>query len=521
MRRYCKLIISTITIALIFTLCLSPASYALSSQQFGAWIASALTAINIVSQSTIAQTIQGAQELHEFLSYPFKIEDTQVIHTPYTYDMEDIEEYLQRSTISFSGEEVVIDGKHYTDVWLSHEAAEKFRVNAYDIKTAFDIANNSNGTYVRGVGSIDDTPVYEIDDTEGIARTQVFELPWREEIYKIGPYRIETYFSGEQTTRLSWHFKYRNDTYQSGNNNTINYWPLYIYVEYLKDYNAVQIRWKWRTGTSYNWIGRKGNYNGFVNEPFDFDWVSGVIPAEGIFGQEEGLHLYIPNDATEWTDAPSTQTIINNYNTYIENNPDILPDVDLDLDTPGLLDKIGDILDIIGPIIDLLKPQFGPQSQEPTPPIPPEPGDTISETPWDSLRDLLQRILNKLDDILGIRNLISNFNSAFDSATSSILNQLNNIFQSIGQLPEFFESHVINTIKDALSGIKNFFLPIFALLKASLGIWHYVIEWFTAISTPFQFYLNVISSGYPLITVPIYAAIAGVICIAVYRRFGR
>lgn len=151
MKRYCKLIISTITIALIFTLCLSPASYALSRQQFAAWVGAALQAINITVSSIGIPIAQQEAQFIDYFNNPIKIVENQILDVPYTTGIDAIDEYMNRSVIKIDKDKVTIDGVDYTDIWLSTDAAEKFRVNAFDIENAFDIASQSEGKFVSDI----------------------------------------------------------------------------------------------------------------------------------------------------------------------------------------------------------------------------------------------------------------------------------------------------------------------------------------------------------------------------------
>lgn len=422
---------------------------------------------------------------------------------PYTYDAEDIEAYMEQSTISFSGEDVIIDGKHYTDVWLSNEAAEKFRVNAYDIIGAWNIASQSNGTYVSGIGDINGVPIFN-DSTNFISQVYLGENGTD---YSVGDYTLNRSVRADGD---NFH-RYTAISYLNGNRigategtATGNVNTAKRAVFQIKGTTVNDLKWN----TNHSIQGDPSTtfspaLTGFHPELFDFDWVSGTIPADEELPSTDGLHLYMPNDPSEWNE-PEVQDIINDYNFYLQENPDIVPDIDLDLDTPGLIDKIDDLINIIAPIINIQQPEFGPKGETPVPPVP---GDTIANTLWSELATILRNIINKIDNVInGLTNI--------EIDLSTLPNLINT-------LPDLFERHVIDTIRRGLTGLKNIFLPILALLRNALGIWHYVVEWFQAISAPFTFYLGLFGSGYPAIMLPIYASIAGIIVIAVYRRFGR
>lgn len=506
-------------LTLVFAMFSSP-SYAISPRQFGAWVASALTALNITYQSTVAPYYNFI----DYISDPFQISQGVLDYVPLQYPSESIDDYLKQSTISFTGDYIEIDGKHYQDIWLSNAAAEKFRVNAFDIKSAFDIASNSNGTYVSGEGYINSVPIYNVN---GLFRTQNYSVPANDGNYTPGLLDVVV----ERNTAFKYSsYRYKpflETAYRGGYYNNWDKWPWITYQAYNPNTKNVGMYARWNTDSGFTDLGSFSVPDSYVNlEPFDFDWVSGTIPADQQLAPTDGMHLYVPVDPSEWSDSPETQTIINNYNTYINNNPDITPDVDLNLNTDGLLNKIGDLLDILGPIIDLLKPQFGPQNQKPTPPVPT--GNTISETPWESLVEWLNRILNKLDDILGIRDILNNFKSAFDSAISSVLNWLsqiisilNSILDAISDLVDTIVHGNVDWFSDIVDAIKKPFLKWLDIFKAGVSIWHYVVEWLQNVSAPFSFFWNVLSSSYSIYLSPFYAVAAASIVIAIYRRFGR
>ena len=504
-------------LTLVFAMC-SPGSYAISPRQFGAWVASALTALNITYQSTF---IPAASFL-DYIADPFQITNNIVEHVTLTNPRDNIEQYLKQSTISFTGDYIEIDGKHYQDVWLSNNAAEKFRVNAFDIKSAFDIASNSNGTYVSGAGNFDGIPIFSTDN--GLVSQQYYISSLG--TFKTGPF---TYSAIPSTSNTDMYLiSVVNGTETRHGNQFFPNIQEYKVSQAGGNTISRRMKTKWSSSSSGSWSDWRSfsipNVE-YDSTPFDFDWVSGLVPADQVLSPDEGLHIYVPANPSEWSDNPDVQTIINNYNTYLQNNPDISPDVDLDLNTEGLLDKIGDLLDILGPIINLMKPSFGPQGQQPTPPIP---GDTIANTPWADLVNWLQRILNKLDDILSIRDILSNFKTAFDTAISTIENifssiksVLDSILDAIQNIADSIVNGNADWFSDIVDAIKKPFLPWLNIFKTGVNIWHYVVEWLQSIHEPFVFFFGILNSLGTTFVLPFYAVAAACIVIAIYRRFGR
>lgn len=495
MKRYCKLIISTITIALIFTLVLSPCSFALSKPQFGAWVASALTALNIVTSSIVAPYYNFVDD---YLCDPFSInEQTHAWdYLPYTY--EDTDYFYDRSVLKIDKDVVTIDGVDYTDVWLSTDAAEKFRTNAFDLVTAFDIASQSEGTFVSGDGYFDGIPVFSYGDYR---QTQNYALA-------PGPNLVGT---------ATWNCIDRGTlpvTYQTRLQG-------YGYDAIMKATGGLPVvAWRSSLGSRYFTPVIDGNWNTtprisglYTEEPFEFDWVSGTIPADQPL-EEEGLRIRVPTS---------------NINQWYQDYPETGPNVTINMGDPELENKIDDLIDLIIPLIPVLDIDFvdyvSPEPQpepipepEPYPDPDPQPGTVIPDLDWTDLFQTIKNIFNKISEHVSISTAIKNILDKIKWFLDDFFGDLGDI---LNNLPDIFERHVIDTIRRGLTGLKNIFLPILALLRNALGIWHYVVEWFQAISAPFTFYLSVLGQGYPLITIPIYASIAGVIVIAVYRRFGR
>ena len=98
-------------------------------QRFNAWVAAAITAANI----TIGSTVAPVQSLLDSLSYGAGMPWTPT----YTYQGATWDDdILNRSTIYINPSGVTIDGITYSDIIISSDATEKFRVNAFDLESA-------------------------------------------------------------------------------------------------------------------------------------------------------------------------------------------------------------------------------------------------------------------------------------------------------------------------------------------------------------------------------------------------
>lgn len=522
MTRVKKIFALTIALALVFALC-SPSTYAISPRQFGAWIASALTAINITWNSTVAPAINFI----DYLDSPFQITDNSMNYVPYTHEKDD--DILSRSTLSINGNKVTIDGIEYTDIWLSHDASEKFRVNAFDIENAWDIASQSEGTFVSGAGFAEGEPIYQLgNNLESVKYT----VPGTIGHYSVMAGLDAQVYSGAYGN-LYTSLGGKSD-FSSGN----MAYPQKVWFR-CQPNGIINIYGSNSAG------GQIRNYvyktSGYIAQPFDFDWVASDIPAE-ILPDNEGLHMLVPSNPEQWTDYPATQTTINNINNFFQVNPEFSPDTDIDLSTPGIIDKLDDLFDIISNIIQLTKPHFGtkddqpepePQPPEPEPapypdpePVPypdpdPEPGTSLPDIDWTELFKTIKNIFQSIVDGNVIKQVIANINTDIRNIMDNIRWQIEQIREQIGDIADKIIHGNKDWFKDIVDAIKLPFLPWINAFKTGVGIWHYVVEWVTYISAPFSYFFNVASTISYNLVLPIYALIAGSIVIAIYRRFGR
>ena len=122
-----KLLISfSLCVVLLFTIGITPC-YADSAGLIRAksWIASAITACNIFLQPLNYAGSYAVQNAVDPLNLVSTIQEQD-----YAY-------YMDKSTIKIYPNSVNIDGINYTDVWLSYDAANKFRTEALDFATAY------------------------------------------------------------------------------------------------------------------------------------------------------------------------------------------------------------------------------------------------------------------------------------------------------------------------------------------------------------------------------------------------
>lgn len=506
-----------LTLALCFAL-VSPSSYAMGRDAFKAWMLSALTAANITVQSTLPVVAP----VSDFIVDPFNIVENVMDRVEYTYPFinyntpsEDLETYLERSSIIVRGDTITIDGIDYTDIWVDNDAAHTLRTNVLDLQTAWEIASNSSGNFVSGTGSYYGIPLFGSGDSYC---SQFYSLDGYGS-FKLGDITLTLSRTGSGSDRwYTWDyfnaiFNYPDGTSSSGSGRRYLTFPS---GEAPASFGAAVMRtgasaslsvdsWHGDYPSGYFFSPASSSLKSFSSEPFDFSWVSQEIPAE-VLPEEDGMHLLVPNNPSQWSDT-GTQQIINNFN----NNLTLSPDVSISMGDPGIMDILDTILTGIGDILILTKPSYGPYDASPVPPVDP---DTIANTPWTQLADRLDRIIQHQIEQGTIIGSIA-------TTISTIPQTLSDIADSIGDLTQKFEDASRKWFDDVVDSIKTPFLPWFNIFKSGVNIWHYVVAWLGNISAPFTFFFGVLNSANSALVSPILACVAGTIVIAIYRRFGR
>lgn len=439
-----------------------------AGRRLGSWILATLTAANITLTSTVAAS-QGA-DLINFLADPLDV--------TYSYS----EMWDDKPTIQIWDDYTTIDGVTYTDVWLSNEAASKFKTDGMDFATAYSIASNTNGTFADGVGYIWDLPVFEVN---GRPRTQNIAVPNSVGTYTFGTGSVLVANNGSQYS----YSLYNPSGSYLGSVNQLKSLPFngIIGSPSGSAYQAIPVNSNFNWPTSYTqWAG----VTGFVSNPFDFDWVAGSIDSTPL-QPDEGLMLRMPsNTVTDLKD-------------FLTDNPEFGQpggvEIDVNLD-PDIMTKLDDLIDIIAPIIPIINNigdvNFTVNHTEPTPPIPDTP--IVDAT--------VPQVVNP------IINEITNYGDQITEQIPQIIETIPNITE----ICENIDTAPYHDLDTGLDHLPSFFLPFITDLRSALGIWHYVTEWLAQISTTFAFVTGCLV-GTSIMT-PIYAAIAGFMCIKIYRR---
>ena len=528
LKRSYKLIISVFLVATLLCsvgTCFASAELPVRSamQRFNAWVAAAITAANI----TIGSTVAPVQSVLDTLNY-----GSGMPWTPsYTFQGATWDnDILNRSTIVVNPAAITIDGVVYSDIIISADATEKFRVNAFDLETGWNIASNSNGVYGRGVGLFADIPIFNID---GVYRSQYYSVPLGSS--SIGDISAYTTKSSPTSLNSSLYFDYSGTSSRFGTSAISD--SSFPVVGYFRvDSNT-------RRGYFTNGLRNSGTFLAYEDQPFDFDWVSGTVPAEQLPDGSQ-LHFLVPSEHSDSTHTDTNYSIPELVNTYprynspsgytFEFDPSLNPDFDVDIDASDALGNIisailaaylAGLIDtpstVIEYTVDEPEPQPGVIDPLPDPkPVPEDPvaGTTIADTDWTKLDELLRWIQSTIDSI---RHITESLQTMLDS----LFDQLQNIIETLQSLPqqilEDIESGPSKVFRKALDILKSLFLPLLLPIKVMMGLWHYVVEWLASVNAPFVWIFGVMSGASANMVLPIYAALAGSICIAIYKALGR
>lgn len=436
------------------------------SQQFGAWVAAAITALSIQLQALSAPAI----DMVNFISDP--------INLVYTNSEQGLESYLNQSTISITPNGTIIDDEVYDDVWLSHDAAEIFRTNAFDFSTAYSIASNTNGTFASGVGFSQGATLFNVN---GVRQSQLVLFPCEAGTYTLfGDLTVTVSnindVGGYKVARLT--LSNGNTWYGRIYDNTCG--AIFRDSNPLSEYATLNVG----NGTPGSTIVSPGFSEAFpfISQPFDFDYVSGTIPAEQEFDEDDGLLIHIPHHSGT-----------SHLSEFIDENPEFAEPGGIEIDPtidPDIHTKLGDLINIIAPLIPVINAEYAPAPVAPVP----VPDDTIADTLFSELSTILNNIIQT----------IASIPTAISALGDRIL--------------EDIELGPIRVYQKVLDLFRTIFAPVINLITAGIGIWSYVVSWLSAISLPFNFVLSIVPSG---IMIPIYASIAGWLVIAIFRRFGR
>ncbi len=451
-------------------------------------------------------------------------------------------EYIDQSTIVVRPDVAVIDGVPYSEVWIGPDAANSLRLTGLDFASAYNIISNQSQaiTYADGLGYVSGIPVYEVN---GYLKSQPFVTDNSAGSYSLGDFTLTKtdegaryYFTGRfylPDGTMNWQGNISKEmslTSQIGSNAL----------------PATQIRFdnSYPNGATIASFGIPLSY--FEPESFSFDYVSGDIYVEP--DPEDGLLLTVPSSYDDGQSGSvfnyDIHDLINIYpqvdDTYGHDlvfdpslNPDFQVDIDMgnalgDIITAVILAKLADLLGDNSEIVYAPMPEKddpGPQPgvidplPDPDPaPDDPVPGTTIANTDWTKLDEILRWIQSTIDSI---RHLTESLQTMLDSIFDAIQSIAESIRELADKILEDIELGPAKLFDKAIDILKTLFLPLLLPIRAMMNLWHYVVEWIQSVSSPFTWIFGIMSGTSGNMVLPIYALLAGGICISIYKALGR
>lgn len=463
-----------------------------------------LEPVNIITSDPLAQAID-----------PFNIVE-QVSDTTWL-------EYLDQSVIVVQPDVVTIDGVPYSDIWLGPDAAQNLRLAGLDFVSAYNILNNQDNpiSYASGDGFLANTPFYSVN---GVIRTQNFLVNDTLGLHDMGVYQVRVDSQTQSVTRFvnKW---YNTQTYSSTQSLPNSNFPITYYFD--KSGNTINM-YRQLNGQSMGFAGYI-NASDYISSPFSFNYTSGVIDVP--ISPDDGLLIRVPSSYTN----PDPDITTYNYDIHdlvniypsvtqpggheINIDPSINPDFETDVD---LGNGVGDLIRTILNILDLLDNfdiDFAPEPDAPQP-VPVDPDPAVPDVP------VGEQDGSWLDQLLRwIKNGIDTISQSIIDAKDYVVNELQDLNHQLSSLPqqilEDIETGPAKVFRKALDILKSIFLPLLLPIKAMMNLWHYVVEWLVSVTTPFAWIFGVMSATSYNMVLPIYAALAGGICIAIYKALGR
>lgn len=450
--------------------------------------------------------------------------------------------------IKVNDDSVFIDGVEYQSIFLDSSMAQELHTQIFDFATQKAISSNSSGILASGVGYADGIPLYSVN---GEITSQEYSVTYPNS-YQFGGITlsgtlrsgtiIDLYISDSRGTHKT------NSTTKAtldGRNN-------FFSVRGLAMSSLTAGSRYYDGGTVRNSVYINVSQQVVVNSPFNYSYVSQTIDADPL-PQDYGFQVFVPVNAVSYAGITP--------GTYV---------IDGGSGTDTVIQLI-ELLDQLYGQQAILNPEF---AQEVVPPAP-IPDYTLGELPYEDFIDTFgQSVYSKLDtinqsvDTLGgiIEGQGEDIITAVDTAGQSVLDGLSDVegaIDTVGQsvvdgltdvegaietgtaevvesvdavaeavdalegtleaVHESILSHPLDLFSAFLDRLTN--IPVlrdfFDNIKRHVGIWHYVVEWLQCIGTFLSFFIGLFADVAYCMVVPIYACVAGSICLALYKRFGR
>lgn len=467
----------------------------------------------------------------------------------------DIPIELQGSGIQYVPNSETIDGINYDLFLFSPEYAQFLREEGLGWITNNDIDPNSSGVISSGLGYCNGVPIFLIDNNR-VSQIFTFNYPSNvDDIYEltIGNYLL--HFKRSRFTGSYYWRQVRVDDQVGFTNCGAATLDVVESALQLKLYSGV---YYWHALTQDGvWSRVDTPSYPFDDSPFSYDYVAGVIDTSEHDG--DSLKVLVPHGYVD-PNIPEGNYIIDGGS-----GSDIIT-----LLNQALVDAKAQLEELLAELIEVVPP-----TPPPTPT--PLPTDALGSVPYPTWMDTFgQRVkdgIQSINDTVGLfKESVEDF---FDTVGQGIQDSLDDMFDLVGlfkdgvldaldiwgqsiedaiddlgtlvntgitslrqileairtavasipvtltQILEHINQGHLDLFKGVLDAIKVVFAPILLALKSCLRLWHYVVEWVQATAPVFSTFIGFMSGTNYNMVLPIYAALAGPICIAIYKRFGR
>lgn len=434
--------------------------------------------------------------------------------------------------IKVNDDSVIIDGVEYQSIFLDPSMASELHTQAFDFITQKAITSNSSGILANGVGYADGVPIYNVNGNFysayynlGIGGNQV------------GNCAITV--TAAPTVQHPENIQVRMTAPSSGF--TTGYGPSQFFTMRMSN-GRYEHRVLWSTGFSSTLAVAS-----FTDSPFNYTYAAGTIDATPL-PADYGFQALVPTQTLAQAGyVPGTYVIDGGTGT----------------------DEVRELIELLDLIYGQNQIKDGEFIDEIVPPVPPQPIDTpMGDLPYQDFLDTFgQSVYGKLysisDGIDTVGQVIDGVGTdvieAIDTAGQSVLDGLSDVEgaidtagqsvvdsveESTGILEEAIEAveakvdELVDSIAEVIEEIMTHPLDLFSAwldrlpeipaikdifdgIKRHVGIWHYVVEWLSCIGTFLAFFIGLFGDVAYCMVVPIYACVAGAICLAFYKRFAR
>ena len=486
--------------------------------------------------------------------------------------------------IKVNDDSVIIDGVEYQSIFLDPLMAAELHTQAFDFITQKAITDNSSGILASGVGYWDGLPVYSGVSWPSVSvsnSTQLVNYPLSFGSYVLGNNTtLELNPNPSISNSGYWQILYNGVELKrvpaSGYVNLLGNIPIGFAISNSGSqfYNL----------NSDGQSGSLSTFRGaslYDSDSFTYSYVSSTIDVSPL-PTNYGFSAYIPaadlsgagivagtyyndndlavvNQLIDLLDKAYADQVIENVEWSEETQPvPPVPDTTIaDTAYADLHDEMVDIknnqahantaldnidsnIDVLGRTVDNIDSTLtdieGKVTHAETEIV--DALDTAGQSVVDGLSDVEgaidtagQAVVDGLSDVEGavdtagqsVVDSVEAQTQALEQSISDVADKVESLDTTVDEVIEKIESHPLDLFGAFLDRLTQ--IPVlrdlFNGIKQHVGIWHYVVEWLQCIGTFLSFFIGLFADVAYCMVVPIYACVAGAICLAFYKRFGR